>query len=479
MDFKETNRKDIVSALVGNIITVDYEMLPPNVIDVTKKQILDALGCIVAGSSGLGMQQLVELIRGWEGKEESTIVNYGGQVPSPNAALVNATMGSIWDFDDCLDEQPIHAEIAVVSAGFAMAERKGAVGGKDFITAVALGIDLAYRMVLANQLHIGTGYGWDFSVTYGFFSAAATCGKILGLDEDKLRNALAIAYQQTGGVVAGGSTKYGASPEPRGGYSTKELGRGFAAKGGIMAALMAEKGFTGMKNFLTDPCGLYNTYMRGDFMPEVLTEELGKTFRGIQGGLKPYSSCRCNHACIDAALALVKENNIRPEDVERIIAYVNKILFATNCEPLEMKQSPPNSGAAMFSLPWTVALAIMYHKVDPRGFTREALKNSDVLTLAHKVSPEYKPELDIDRGCVPAILEIATKGGQTYSKRIDHLWGSKENPMSMDDIIHKFRDCATTYAARPMPTEKVDRTVQMVLHLEDVTDVGQIIRLLA
>jgi len=175
----------------------------------------------------------------------------------------------------------------------------------------------------------------------------------------------------------------------------------------------------------------------------------------------------------------VQENNIKPEDVERITAYACKMIFDSNCVPLEIKQNPPNPGAAMFSLPWTVALAVLFRRVDPRGFTVEALKNPDVLNLAHKVFAEYKPELDTGRGCQPAILEIETKGGQTYSKRIDHLFGSRENPMSTEDLIRKFRECATTYAANPLPTTKVDELLQMVLQLENQGDVSQVIRLLA
>ncbi|MBI2853956.1 MAG: MmgE/PrpD family protein [Chloroflexi bacterium] len=480
VSYRQSTSRDIVSSLVSNIVAIDYDALPDDVVQMTKKQILDALGCIVAGSSGLRMNELVNLVEAWGGKGESTVVNYGRRVSSPNAALANATMGSIWDFDDTLDEQPIHAEVPVVSAAFAVGESKGVVSGKGFIAAVALGIDLAYRMVLANKLHVGSGFGWDYSVTYGYFSAAATSGKILGLDAEKLRNALAIAYQQAGGAGMGGMpTKDGASDEPLGSYSTKELGRGFAANGGVMAAFMAEKGFTGMRDFLTDLSGLYNAYMRGQFVPEPLTEDLGKAFRGIRGGFKPYSSCRCNHVGIDAALALVKENDIRAEAVKRITAYVNKHIEMSNCEPLKIKHSPPDPGSAMFSLPWVVALAIMYRRVDPRGFTFEALKNRDLLDLAHKVNYQYKPELETGDACQPGILEIEINSGHTYSKRIDHLFGSTENPMSLDDIITKFRDCATMYAAKPISAQKAERVVQMVMQLQDLADAGQIIRLLA
>ena len=143
-----------------------------------------------------------------------------------------------------------------------------------------------------------------------------------------------------------------------------------------------------------------------------------------------------------------------------------------------MKQNPPNSVVAQFSLPWTVATAIIYHKVEPKSFTEQALKNPNVLNLAHKVIPKFMPELTRQK-IEPVIVEIQTKGRHVYSKRVDHALGSRENPMSTEDIIRKFRYHVTTYATKPIPGEKVDKTVQMVQQLESVADVGQIIKLLA
>lgn len=465
----QTGSMDILSALIENIITIDYDALPVEAVEMTKKQILDALACFVSGSSGPRMRELVEIITEWGGKDESTIAIYGNRVPSPNAALVNGAMGSIWDLDDNLDIDAVHAEVPVVAAGLAIAERKGAVRGKEFITAVALGIDLGYRLKLANTRGLDDTYGWDYSSTYGYFSAAATSAKILGIDRNKLRHAFGIVYHQAGGA--------GMGLYPLEGASTKELGRGFAAKGGVVAAILADRGFTGMKDCLTSRDGLFNCYMRGDVKTEVMTDELGKTFMGTKGNFKLYSSCRNNHASIDATLALVKEHDIKPDNVEEITAYVGQSVYHSNCEPLEMKQNPSTLGEACFSVPWTVATAIIQGNVEPKSFTEEALKNQNVINLAHKVTPKLKPEFSLGITREPVVIEIKTKDNKIFSKRIEHHRGSTEIPLSMDDIIGKFRNCMT-YAVKPIPVEKVDEVVQMIQHLENVTDVSQIIGLL-
>jgi 2-methylcitrate dehydratase PrpD len=239
---------EVTRILVKNIINVAYETLSPGVIEMTKKLILDSLACALAGSSAVGMRELNELMKELGGKEESSVVAYGSHVPSPSAALVNGSMGRALDFDDTHDMAIIHPAVPVVSAGFAIAERRGAVSGREFIPAITLGIDLSCRMSAASPVNMLEGYGWDYSAMYGYFGAAATSSKILEFDEDNLLNALGIAYYQSSGMRSS-ATK---------GYTTKAMGSGFAARGGVISALMAEKGITGTKEPLEGKWGIGN-----------------------------------------------------------------------------------------------------------------------------------------------------------------------------------------------------------------------------
>lgn len=455
----------VTRILAKNIIDVNYDSLPRGTVKATKRAILDALACALGGSSADGMKQLNELAEEWSGKQESTTVAFGSRLPSPSAALVNGSMGRALDFDDCYDVAPIHPSVPVVSAAFAIAEHKGGVGGKRFITAVALGIDLACRMAAATPVKLLEGYGWDYSSIYGYFSAAVTSAKILGLTEDKLLNAVGVAYYQSSGTSCWLAR----------GDMTKAMGSGFAARGGVVSALMAERGLTASDESLAGKWGIYNLFHRGDYIAEQLLGELGKAFRVKEVSSKPYPCCRCIHPFIDCALALVEENSIQPNNVEKVVAYTGNPSFTTVIwEPLEVKLNPPNSVASQFSLPWALASAITHGKLEIKHFMKDALKSEDVHRLARKIILQLDPQL---APTWAAIVEIKMKEGKSYFKRVEYIRGSPENPLSAEDIVEKFRQCAR-YAVKPISKEKLDQVVQMVESLENVTDVCQIIRLL-
>lgn len=459
---------ELTRALAKSVIVADYATLPYRAIEATKRLVLDSLACAMAGSSMVEMRALNDLVKEWDGKKESTVVGFGGRVVSPSAALVNGSMGRAWDFDDCHDIATIHAAVPVVAAGFAVAERRGAVSGKEFITAVTLGIDMSCRMSAATPLDLLAGYGWDYSAIYGYLGAAATSAKILGLGEGKLLDALGIAYHQTSGSVS--QDAQGQKTH----FTTKALGSGFAARGGVVSALMAERGLTGSKECLVGKWGIYNLFHRGECISEHLTDGLGKTFMVESDSLKPYPCCRCLHPFIDAALALVTENNIRPENVEKVTAYAGRKTYIAECEPLELKQHPTSSMVAQFSIPWVLANAIAYRKVEIEHFTEEALRDWDICQLAEKVITQIDPELT-KAGIEPAIVEIELNDRRVYRKHVEHALGSPENPLTMKDVADKFRSCAS-YAAKPIPKKKLDLTVRMVEELDGLADVGRIVR---
>ncbi|MCK4863716.1 MAG: MmgE/PrpD family protein, partial [Dehalococcoidales bacterium] len=341
---------DAAYALAKNLATVNCENIPQDIVDITKKQILDILGVALGGSSRPGVKELAELISEWGGKEESTVFCFGHKVPAPNAAQVNATMGHALDYDDTGDG-PTHPSVVIVPACLAIAERQGKVSGNEFITTVALGVDMMCRLGQAFRSGMKTapvgghpGAGWHLTALYGYLAAAGVAGRILGLDIDKLHNALGIAYHQCSGN--GQCVTEGAL--------TKRMGPGFAARGGIVAALMAEKGITGAKDCLEGEVGLYNLYHKGEYDPEPLTDGLGKRFQGINVAMKPYPCCKGTHNYVDAALALVNKYNIKAEDVQEITVFCRD---DTNflLHPLGKRSRPENPVDSQFSIPWAVA----------------------------------------------------------------------------------------------------------------------------
>ncbi len=298
------------------------------VVAATKRDVFDTIGVGLAGSTAPGIGQVVDYVREMGGKESSTVLAYGLRVPPAAAALANGAMCHARDFDDTHDRAAIHTGAVVVPAALAAAEYLGTVSGRELINAITLGIEIHSRLGLANKRLIG----WAYPATYGIFAAATVVAKLLGLDEDSLLNAWGIAYSQAAGnleMVADGGL-------------TKRLQLGFAASGGVLAGLLAQKGITGSKNSFEGKSGIFNLYQRGEYDPAVLTEALGKEFKVTEFSYKPYPCCRCNHGSIDAALEIARKYDIRPEQITEVRVGVGSHDYEIVCEPIEVKRKPRN-----------------------------------------------------------------------------------------------------------------------------------------
>ncbi len=461
--------KDAAFSLAKNIVDIKYDDIPKEVVESTKKSILDTLGVLVAGSGfEPNCRRVVELVKEAGGKEESSILVFGGKVPAPMAAFANGAMVHVLDYDDTLDDAITHPTAVTLPAALAIAERVGKVNGKELITAVTLGIDLHIRMSLAiTQGPQGAKLPiiWHMPTTFGVFSSAAAAGKLLGLDEDRMTDALGIAFMHTGG-----SHQINYSD----GVGITPLYDCFLSQEGVLSALMAQRGINGVKDCLQSTAGVYNLYFRGEYDPSYLTDKLGERFEGINMGFKMYPACRCTHVYITATLDLIREHNISPEDITEVVVSVGD--WVKNfCEPLEARRKPETSMFANLSIPFTVAAAIAKGEVNIGTFTPEAIKDPAILAVAQKVVPKYDPQLNVP-GVPPAVIEIKTGSGEAYSKRLDYPRGHPKNPATMDELLKKFRDCML-YSAKPIPEKKVEQAIESILSLEKSEDISQIIQL--
>jgi 2-methylcitrate dehydratase PrpD len=456
---------DATFLFAKNITNTKYEDLSREVVEATKKQVLDLLGVALGGFSRPGPKELREIVRDWGGKEESTIFGCKQKVPAPNAAHVNATMAHALDYDDVHETAIMHPGVAIIPTCMAVAEQKGNLSGKELITASALGVDMMCRLALATtpgSRPLNTG--WHLTTLFGFLGAAGAAGRMLGLSEEKMVNGLGIAYHQCSGngqcVIDGALTK--------------RMGPGFSVKGGITAALLAEKGVTGARNCLEGEWGLYKLYHHGNYDAKVLTKDLGKYFEGINVAIKPYPCCRGIHPAIDAVLALIKEHPIQAEDVQKIVLSVSKGHYQLLCEPEEAKLRPRTPVDAQFSIPWGVATAIVRKQVSLDDFTEMAIKNQEILKVTQKMSVKVDPRLNRSDKIEPTRVEITTKPGKSYTQEVEEPLGSLERPMSFGDCAKKFRDCA-----KNLDNEKIGKVIELIYNLEKVTDIRKLINLLS
>jgi 2-methylcitrate dehydratase PrpD len=456
---------DASSLFAKNLKNTEFDDLPQKVVDETKKQILDILGVAIGGFTQRGAKDVRELVLEWGGKEESSVIGTSVKVPLPNAAHANATMAHCLDYDDVHEKAIMHSGVVIIPTCLAMAEFKGGLSGKDLITAVAVGVDMMCRLALATTPgKSAVELGWHLTTLFGFLGVAGTAARILRLDEEGIVNAIGIGYHQSCGN--GQAVKDGAL--------TKRLGPGFAVKGGITSALLAEKGVTGAHNALEGQWGLYNQYMHGDYGPDILREDLGKRFEGMNVAIKPYPCCRGIHPAIDTALALKNEHGITKEDVQEIVIYVTEAHYALLCSPEDAKCNPRNPVDAQFSIPWGVATAIVNNEVTLDDYTETAIKSDMIKEMTKKMRIEVDNGLRRPDKMEPTRIEIITSKGENYSKVVEHPLGSLERPMTLEDCSRKFRDCA-----KRLGDEKMDRVIEMVGRLHELSDVDELFPLLS
>jgi 2-methylcitrate dehydratase PrpD len=250
---------------------------------------------------------------------------------------------------------------------------------------------------------------------------------------------------------------------------------GFTAKAGVLSALLAKKGLKGVKHPLEGQAGFFNLHFRGEYERELLVKEYGKRYEGAYVRFKPYPGCWMNHGFIEAILDLSRENDIQPNDVQEVVLRVTNTTKAF-CEPLEERRKPPSAIDAKVALPFTAALALSRRQVTLAEYLPEVLKDDDVLALSSRVN--YRVEENFGhRNLEPAGVIINCKNGKKYDKYVEFSYGHPSNPITKEDLISKFRDCCG-YSVKKISREDQDRIIEMVLHLEEVPDVGEIIALL-
>lgn len=447
--------------LAEHIASVHYDEIPTNAADVTKKSLLDGLGVMLAaGTMGEGCQQFVNLAMAGGGEKESTIIGFDAKVPACMAAFANGSMAHALDFEDTHDGAFVHPNAAAIPAALAVAESIGSVGGKEFITALALGSDIVSRLGLV-LMEDPIKYGWYMAPILGAFGATTAACKLMNLGPKQILDAFSLTLCQ-----ATCSAELTRSPHS----VVRAIRDAFSAKAGVLSALLAKRGVTGFEQPIEGKAGLFRLYSRRKYDLSALTRELGETFEGANVSFKPWPSCRGTHSFIEASLQIVETHDLKLGDIEEIWLTVSpspidKVL----CEPLAKKQSPKTAIDAKFSIPFVVAVAVVHREVTLNHFTPQGLKNPKVLEVARKVSYEVNSNLEATQG----LVQIKVGHKVMSSKASKFAYGHPTNPISQESLVAKFMGCAA-HSAKQIPKEDLDSAVQLILHLEDVNRIDEI-----
>jgi 2-methylcitrate dehydratase PrpD len=429
--------------------------------NAAKMTILDTLGVALA-ASGVepAVQGLLDLVSEDGGREEATVWGRGHRVPAAAAAFANGALAHCLDFDD---QTPWgqHSGSSIVPSTLAVAERRGAVRGADLIAAVAAGQDIFARI----RRHVGWLKDWNLSSVAGVYAGAAAAGRVLGMPEHVIHHALGIASQQSAGI---GEVLAGTGSDLRGVYA------GFSARGAVSAVLLAERGMTGVDRLFEGPSGVFNTYFGGRYDREPMLADLGTDFQGAGTLYKLWPAVGTSHSHIYAAIQIVQEEHLAPEDIDQVRVFVGDY-HSLMCTPLEVRRAPETLVDAKFSLPFLVALAVVHQSVNVAHFTTEWLRDDRVLAVAAKVVPVQDESLNWAFELPPGRVEIIDTHGRSFTREGFGYPGSPEAPTTWDQLAQKFRDCAAV-AARPPAPQQAELVVELVRDLESAPDVTEIIR---
>ncbi len=450
--------QDPAFALAAHVTRTGYDDLPEATVAATKRDILDTFGCILGGSGAPGIDALYELEDHWGGREESVVLLRRRRLPAPRAALLNASMGHALDFDDTYDTAgSIHPGVSVLAAGLAVVDTLGAVDGRRFIRAIALGLDVSCRIALASTVD----RGWHRTACIGVFGATVTSGVLLGLNEEQMRHALGVAYSHAAGnrqCILDGAL-------------TKRLQAGQAASAGVFSAVLARKDFTGAHNIFAGKYGFLELYQPNGADASLLLRDLGQAFRGDGLSFKPYPCGRPLHAGIDAALAA--RAGLGLSDAGRIEAVTMTMDAAGHGDQFgsgPIKRRPTQVVEAQFALPFLVATALVHGRV---GIGEVAgLGDATTLALADRIEGQII-EGSRPRGWLT--LTVRLTNGQTVSIEASDPIGSPDKPLTPALLRAKFEDNAAN-AVRPIAKEAVTQAVATLEGLENVVDVGALTR---
>ncbi|MCI5075381.1 MmgE/PrpD family protein [Oricola sp.] len=430
--------------------------IPGAVLDVVRDDIFDTLACAAAGISADGVGPLIELVSRWGGRPEATIWCTGQQVPAHHAAWVNGMMAHARDFDDTHDAAVLHAGVSVVPAAIAAAERETSASGADLLAGITAGLELICRLGVATKIGI-IDSGYMYTSLFGHFAATAAAARVMRMDAAETVNALGIAYSQAAGT----------HQVTRDAALTKRMQPGFAAKTALISTALCRAGISGAQKTFEGLDGLFNSYFRGDYAPEILRQELGQRFRLADLSFKPYPCCRFNHTAIEAGLLLrEKLASLGDPQITGIVASVNHQSHEAVGTPIEMRQNPRNIVQAQFSIPYTVACALIDGEVSLRHFSESGMANEDVRSLARRITVETDPVIERawSRGISPTRLDAETAAGR-ISVQVDRPLGGPDRPMSDADFLAKFRGCLDVSGLRwPDGTPSALRGVISALH---------------
>ncbi|VWX61216.1 conserved hypothetical protein [Burkholderiales bacterium 8X] len=430
--------RGITEALAAFVASLRARDLPSPTRDVLAKAVVDAIGCGLYGLTTPWGRTMREFAAEQGGPPEAGLWGASQRVSVGHSVLASGTAIHSFDFDDH-SRAKIHPGAIVVPVALALAEREGA-SGSVVLAAIAAGYETMNRVSQAANPGRARMRGWHLTGTCGTFAAAATASVILGLDAKTTASALGLAGTQSAGLWAFTAD----------GSMSKRMHPGRAAQDGVTAALLAQRGFEGPRFILEAEDGGFLFAMSDSPRPGQIVEGLGSRWHSDETCFKPHACCGSNHACVDAAIAIMQDEKLRPDDIEQVTAGIPSVVQTQTGFDYQA-DSVLN---AQMSLRYNIAVALFDRQALLEQFTPERIVEPRTVEMARRVVIEIDPEID---RAYPEVyggrVTVLTRDGRSLSRRVDYSRGMPENPMAHEEVERKFMSLASVAVGRERAAE--------------------------
>ncbi len=465
--------KSISRTMAEFALKLKFEDLPENVVTEVKRYLYDSIGCAYGGYHTKDVNIIHDIYKEIGGKEEATIIGFGNKMPAVNAALVNAQMIRALDFNDIYwKDDPSHPS-DIMPAAFSGGELVNA-NMKDVIVAIVLAYEFEQRLCLFAKPGIRERKWHHATLTQ--FVSPIVAGKLLGLTEDQMVNAIGISgcHNHTIGCpTAGKLTMMKNTVDP------------MATQSGVFAALMAQKGFSGTEKVFEGKEGFMDAFIGWNAKQEelkpvdmegrdgvslwswdvdALIGGLGESYKILECGMKAFPTEALSHTHLTCTLKVMINNNLDYTDIEDVqvttLAQAHDILF----DPA--KYRPESRETADHSLPYCLAAAIVDKKITTESFSDEKLQDPRIFEVIDKI--KGIPSIEFEKmfpAKQPSNVVIKTKDGREFSEYIEYPKGDPREPMTMDDLENKFNALSVELLSADCQKEVKD----MIFDCEDMT----------
>ncbi len=454
--------KETVTAQMARwAASLQFDDISQDAVYQAKRFLLDSIGCALGGYRQHDVKIALDVLDEVAGRGSATVIGTGWQIDPVSASLANALMIRCMDYNDIYWKQDPSHPSDIFPAAMACCERAGS-GGKELIVGFILGHEFEMRLCEAAFPGVRER-GWHHATLTAFVSPIVA-GRALHLSWEQIQHAIGISASRhctLGAVTAGKLTMMKNTVDP------------LATQSGVLAALLAEKGYSGPEHVIDGKEGL--THVFGpEWKLNLLTDGLGQSWRITQCGMKAFPTEALTHTPISAVLDLVKTNDLHPDQVAKI--QIRSLARAADILSDPSKYDPHTKETADHSLPYVIAAALVDRQVTPVQFTMEKIMDPEIRAQLKKVEVVADPEIEkVFPALQRVIVNIDTTDGRSFTKQLDYPKGDPRNPLTDAELEEKF----AALAEGVLSGEAQRRVKEAVWNLEHVDSVNELMALMA